>query len=278
MQCLPAPRGPAARLFKTGVWKIAGWVELKPGLRRAPLVGARRPDFYATRSLFLFAVFLAACATKIPVAPVSAASSVPARGPTFLALGDSYTIGEGAAAADRWPVQLAGLVRQQGGDMADPDIIARTGWTTGKLQAAVRAANSPTTYDLVSLLIGVNNQYRGLSQAAYRVKFRQLLAVAARLAGGRFGRVAVLSIPDWGQSPFAQNRDAPRISREIDQFNAVAQDECRRAGVAYVDITPHTRAAAGDASQFATDGLHYTGPQMQRWALQALPVVQGLLQ
>ncbi|MFD1469272.1 SGNH/GDSL hydrolase family protein [Hymenobacter caeli] len=231
------------------------------------------------RLLFVFIVFLAACATKTLVTPVPAAPSVslPAHGATYLALGDSYTIGEGAAEADRWPVQLAQLARQSGLDVQAPDIIARTGWTTGKLQAAVRAAHSPATYGLVSLLIGVNNQYRGLGQAAYRTKFRQLLAEAARLAGGRPGRVVVLSIPDWGQSPFAERRNRVRIGREIDQFNAVAQDECRRAGVAYVDITPATRAAAGDASQFTGDGLHYTGPQMRRWAQQALPVVQGLL-
>lgn len=228
------------------------------------------------RFLILFVALLAACG-KIIIAPVTTSAPVPARGTSYLALGDSYTIGEGAAEADRWPVQLAQLARQSGLDMQAPDIIARTGWTTGKLQAAVRAANSPATYDLVSLLIGVNNQYRGLSQAAYRTKFRQLLAAAARLAGGRFGRVVVLSIPDWGQSPFAEGRDRARIGREIDQFNAVAQDECRQAGVAYVDITPTTRAAAGDAGQFATDGLHYTGPHMQRWAQQALPVVQALL-
>ncbi|WP_245897023.1 GDSL-type esterase/lipase family protein [Hymenobacter nivis] len=229
------------------------------------------------RFLLSFAVFLAACAPKLPVATVSIASSVPASGPAFLALGDSYTIGEGAAAADRWPVQLAGLVRRQGGALADPDIIARTGWTTGQLQTAVRAAHRPATYGLVSLLIGVNNQYRGLSQAAYRAKFRQLLAAAARLAGGRFGRVVVLSIPDWGQAPFAEGRDRAQIGREIDQFNALAQDECRRAGVACVDITPTTRAAAGDASQFTADGLHYTGPHLQGWAQQVLPVVQELL-
>ncbi|MGI4884304.1 MAG: SGNH/GDSL hydrolase family protein [Janthinobacterium lividum] len=202
-----------------------------------------------------------------PVVPVS-----------YLALGDSYTIGEGAAAADRWPVQLAQLAQQTGLGLQAPDIIARTGWTTAELQGAIQASgNHRTDYGLVSLLIGVNNQYRGQGQGQYRTEFRQLLATAVQFAGGRPGRVVVLSIPDWGQAPYAQGRDRDQIGREIDQFNAVARDECRQAGIAYVDITFLTRAAAGDAGQFVADGLHYAGPQMHLWAQQALPVVQGLL-
>jgi lysophospholipase L1-like esterase len=201
------------------------------------------------------------------------ASSIP-----YLALGDSYTIGEGAAAADRWPVQLAALAHAQGLPLAEPDIIARTGWTTAELQETIAASgNHRTDYGLVSLLIGVNNQYRGQSVELYRREFRQLLATAVGYAGGRASRVVVLSIPDWGQTPFAHNRDAGQITREIDEFNAVAQKECQAAGVAYVGITDLTRAATGDPSQFTTDGLHYTGPQMHEWAIRALPVVQGLL-
>jgi lysophospholipase L1-like esterase len=196
----------------------------------------------------------------------------------YLALGDSYTIGEGAPVADRWPVQLATLARNEGLALASPDIIARTGWTTAELQDAIAASgNHRTDYGLVSLLIGVNNQYRGQSVDLYRAQFQQLLATAVGYAGGRAGRVVVLSIPDWGQTPFAHDRDAAQIAREIDQFNAVAQAECQAAGVAYVPITDLTRAAAGDARQFTTDGLHYTGFQMQQWASRALPVVRGLL-
>ncbi len=206
-----------------------------------------------------------------------APAAAPAATMPYLALGDSYTIGEGAAEADRWPVQLAQLARQSGLGLQAPDIIARTGWTTAELQAAIQLAHNPNTYDLVSLLIGVNNQYRGQSQDVYRTEFRQLLATAVRFAGGRAGRVVALSIPDWGQSPYGRGRDQAQISREIDQFNAVAKDECRQAGIAYVDITFLTRAAAGDASQFVSDGLHYSGPQMRLWTQQVLPVVQALL-
>lgn len=195
----------------------------------------------------------------------------------FLSLGDSYTIGESVAPADRWSVQLAGLLRNEGLDVADPDIIARTGWTTAELQDAIAASGNQKTYGLVSLLIGVNNQYRGQSAERYRTEFRALLQTAVRFAGGNANRVFVLSIPDWGASPFAAGRNKTSIAQEIDQFNTVAQDECKQAGVRYVDITPLTRQAAGDATQFASDGLHYSGKQMKQWAEKALPVAKNLL-
>lgn len=233
------------------------------------------------RPLFLIlSILLAACASLRVVSPttMSASPAPNSAAIPYLALGDSYTIGEGAATADRWPVQLASLARAQGLPLAQPDIIARTGWTTAELQAAIAASgNHRTDYGLVSLLIGVNNQYRGQSVALYRAEFRQLLAAAVGYAGGRATCVVVLSIPDWGQTPFAHARDVGQITREIDEFNAVAQQECQAAGIAYVGITDLTRAAAGQASQFTPDGLHYTGPQMRQWASRALPVVQGLL-
>ena len=233
------------------------------------------------RLLPLFFAFLTLCCHSCAVQPQPApAVALPARaGISYLALGDSYTIGEGVGPASRWPVQLAALARQQGVALNPPDIIARTGWTTSELQTAVSAANNQQTYGLVSLLIGVNNQYRGQPLATYRTEFRGLLRTAVRFAGGQPGRVFVLSIPDWGQSPFAQRqgRDIARIAAEIDQFNAVAQDECRQAQVAYVNITSLTRTAAGDATQFARDGLHYAGPQLAQWARLAQPIVQALV-
>lgn len=196
---------------------------------------------------------------------------------TFLSLGDSYTIGERVSEADRWSVQLAGLLRKDNVDVGNPDIIARTGWTTAELQEAIKASGNQKTYDLVSLLIGVNNQYRGQSQDQYGIEFRELLQTATKFAGGKTNRVFVLSIPDWGVSPFAAGSDKARISREIDQFNAIAQKECQKAGIAYVDITPFSRSAAGDTSQFASDGLHYSGKQMKQWAEKALPAAKELL-
>lgn len=196
----------------------------------------------------------------------------------FLSLGDSYTIGESVSANERWNVQLAGMLRQDGIDVADPDIIARTGWTTGELQTAITASGNQKTYDLVSLLIGVNNQYRGQSQDRYRTEFRQLLQTAVKFAGGKTDHVFVLSIPDWGASPFAAGRDKAKIAQEIDQLNAIAQDECQKAGIAYVDITPITLQTVGDDAQFANDGLHYSGKQMRQWAEKVRPVVKRLLQ
>lgn len=221
---------------------------------------------------------LAACARPVSM-PTPISSAPPLAGSTlpFLALGDSYTIGEGETAGHRWPVQLAALARQQGLHLAEPDIIARTGWTTAELQDAIRAANNQKTYCLVSLLIGVNNQYRGQSVALYRTEFRALLATAIGFAGGQPRHVVVLSIPDWGVTPFAHDRDQAQIAQEIDQFNQVAHEECQYADVAFVDITPLTRTADGDKTQFTADGLHYTGAQMQQWARRALPVVQQQL-
>jgi len=145
------------------------------------------------------------------------------------------------------------------------------------LQTAINASGNQKIYSLVSLLIGVNNQYRGQSQDQYRTEFRELLQTATKFAGGKASRVFVLSIPDWGVSPFAAGEDKTRVSREIDQFNAIAQEECQKAGIAYVDITSLSRSAAGDNSQFASDGLHYSGRQMKQWAEKALPVAQALL-
>ncbi|MDF7813340.1 GDSL-type esterase/lipase family protein [Hymenobacter sp. YC55] len=230
------------------------------------------------RALLLLLWIGASCAKPAnDPQPYTTPPTGPATGTTntFLSLGDSYTIGEGVPEADRWSVQLARLAKPEG--VAAPDIIAHTGWTTSELQAAIQASGNQKTYSLVSLLIGVNNQYRGLPVANYRLEFRQLLQKAIQFAGNRPGRVLVLSIPDWGRSPYALGYDQAKISQEIDQFNAVAQAECRQAGIAYVDITGITRSAGNDATQYTSDKLHYSGKHMQQWSLQALPVVQGML-
>lgn len=196
---------------------------------------------------------------------------------SFLSLGDSYTIGERVSEADRWSVQLAGLLRKDGVDVANPDIIARTGWTTAELQDAIKASGNQKKYDVVSLLIGVNNQYRGQSQERYRTEFRELLQTATKFAGGNPEHVFVLSIPDWGASPFAAGQNKASIAQAIDQFNAIANEECGKADIAYIDITPLSRSASGDETQFASDGLHYSGKQMKKWAEEALLIAKELL-
>jgi lysophospholipase L1-like esterase len=193
----------------------------------------------------------------------------------FLALGDSYTIGESVAESQRWPVQLAEKLRASGIDMSDPQIIARTGWTTDELSAAIDAANPQGPYDLVGLLIGVNNQFRGRSDSEYRDQFVALLKRSIAFAGGKAGRVVVLSIPDWGVTPFAKQDSRPpaQVAAEIDRFNAINREETTKAGALYVDVTPISREVPKDDSLVADDGLHPSGKQYTRWADAVLPVV-----
>ncbi len=194
----------------------------------------------------------------------------------FLALGDSYTIGESVAEPDRWPVQVVHLLRETTGlDFAEPEIIAQTGWTTDELAAAVRETKPKGLFDLVTLLIGVNNQYRGRPVDEYREQFAALLATAIDLARDR-EHVIVLSIPDWGVTPFAEGQDRARIGAEIDAFNAVNREEATRAGTQYVDVTPVSREAAANPELVADDGLHPSGQMYRRWAEQVVAVAVGV--
>ena len=190
----------------------------------------------------------------------------------ILALGDSYTIGEGVAEADRWPVRLAAMLRGRGKAVAAPKIIARTGWTTDELSAGIDAARPDSAYDLVTLLIGVNNQYRDRSEDEYRAEFRALLARAVAFAGGRATRVIVVSIPDWGVTPFANGRDRLGIGRAIDRFNAINREEANHAGARYADITTRSRRAAGDESLVVADGLHPSASMYAAWLDVILPI------
>ena len=202
-----------------------------------------------------------------------------AAGLSYLALGDSYTIGESVPEAGRWPRQLAAALRAQGLALDDPRIIATTGWTTDELSAAMDAAEPLGRHDFVSLLIGVNNQYRGWNLGEYRVEFADLLERAIALAGDRPGRVLVLSIPDWGVTPFgrASGRDTAEIARQLDAFNAAAADECAARGVAFVDITPVSRERGAEPGMVADDGLHPSAAMYAEWTRLALPVAQALL-
>lgn len=195
----------------------------------------------------------------------------------FLALGDSYTIGEGVPPDQRWPLQLAGLLQSRGLARLDTQIIARTGWTTAELVAAVRAADPRGPFDLVSLLIGVNNQYRGLPLEQYQLEFKQLLDQAQDFAGGQPGRVLVLSIPDWGCTPFAAGRDRARVAEEIDCFNAVNALETAEAGARYIEITALTRRLADEPTWLAADGLHPSGAQYDQWAELCIPAALAAL-
>lgn len=208
-----------------------------------------------------------------PVIPVD--TSIRAK--TYLALGDSYTIGQSVAADQRFPFYAVGQLFGQNVQMTQAEIIATTGWTTGNLINALNNNPPSKTYDFVTLLIGVNNQYQGRSTGEYRIQFTDLLNRAITYAGGRKTRVFVLSIPDYSVTPFARNLDTARISREIDVFNSINRDITIQSGVAYVDITPISRQALNDPALTATDGLHPSGKQYEKWALLLSPVMKAAL-
>ena len=190
----------------------------------------------------------------------------------YLALGDSYTIGESVPAAYRWPAQLVQQLRRRGIVIDDPYLVAVTGWTTDELATGMDQASLTISYDLVTLLIGVNDEYRGRPAGAYRPAFAALLQRAIQLAGHRPYRVVVVSIPDWGTTPFAQNdkRGVRRIADELDVYNAIARDETSRAGARWVDITVISRQ---HADLVAGDGLHPSSAQYTLWLQAILPVV-----
>lgn len=215
----------------------------------------------------LLAALLVACSSVNGEQPTMSAESQL----SYLALGDSYTIGESVAVGERWPVQLAAALQAQGVAMGEPTIIARTGWTTGELQAAIVSSYHDETYDLVTLLIGVNNQFRGQSLETYRTEFKELLTFAISAAGGRGDHVIVLSIPDWWYTPFGQNANRSEVSAEIDAFNVIGREESTAAGVAFVDITPSTRTALDNADMLAGDGLHPSAAMYAQWVEQVLP-------
>jgi lysophospholipase L1-like esterase len=183
---------------------------------------------------------------------------------TFLALGDSYTIGESVSASESYPVALAGRLGDTGISVM-PTIIARTGWTTADLKnGIVNAGIINNRYDLVSLLIGANNQFQGRSIAEYKIQFTELLVAAINFAHGRKDKVFVISIPDYGYTPFGHN-DQARISEGIDQFNAVNKAEADSMGIKYFDITPISRNGLSDPSLVAGDDLHPSGRQYEQW-------------
>ena len=185
---------------------------------------------------------------------------------TYLALGDSYTIGEQVPASESFPLQLVQLLRADGYQIADPHIVAKTGWTTDELEAGIDKAELLARYDWVTLLIGVNNQYRGRSVDEYQKEFRTLLHRALSFTGNRKDRVLVLSIPDWGVTPFAEGRDRRQIANEIDAYNAAAASICSEENIQFISITDGTREAARDLSLLTGDGLHPAGKEYRRWA------------
>ena len=196
------------------------------------------------------------------------------RGLRLLSLGDSYTIGEQVVAEENFPNQTVGLLRKSGYDFETAEIVATTGWTTDELQQAIDGLQFNPPSDFVTLLIGVNNQYRGRSVENYKLEFDLLLQHAIKLAGGKPDHVIILSIPDWGVTPYAADRDRKKIAEEIDEYNEVNNQIASDYKVNYIDITPLTREAAHDSSLLASDGLHPSGKEYTRWAEKIAEVIE----
>jgi lysophospholipase L1-like esterase len=195
----------------------------------------------------------------------------------FLALGDSYTIGQSVDENQRWPVQLVDTLRSSGLNIEDAEIIAQTGWTTAELMQAIASDDPEGPYELVSLLIGVNNQYRHLDTGEYRVELRELMQIAIQFAGDDAGRVIIVSIPDYGVTPFAQNMDPERIAEEINNFNAIKREESEKLGLYFIDVTPISRMAADDPTLLAEDGLHPSGKMYSEWVKLIFPLALDIL-
>jgi lysophospholipase L1-like esterase len=184
----------------------------------------------------------------------------------FLALGDSYTIGESVPVYQSFPYQTVQLLRKKGMAVHAAEIVAKTGWTTDELMAGIDKTVFEKEYDIVTLLIGVNNQYRGKPADAYAIEFETLLNKAIAFAAGKKKQVFVLSIPDWGATPFAEGRDRKKIATEIDVFNSINKKITESRGITYISITAGTREAPSNPQLVAKDGLHPSGDDYARWA------------
>ncbi len=196
---------------------------------------------------------------------------------TYLALGDSYTIGQSVTPEDSYPFQLTAQLRANKLKAGSPQIVARTGWTTTDLITALSTANLNPKYSLVTLLIGVNNQYQNFDPEAYRRDFDQLVTTAIQFAKGGVKHVYVLSIPDYSVTPFAKDSNTDLIAQQLQQYNAINEGESARLRVNYVNITPISLQAKTDLSLLANDGLHPSGKQYALWVQQLLPKVLGAL-
>ena len=213
--------------------------------------------------LFLFCCLTISCAQKNNI--------------SYLALGDSYTIGEAVSEEQRWPVQLTEKLNEAGIHVDDPLIIAKTGWTTDELQKAIVEKNPKTDYDLVSLLIGVNNQYRGYPIDQYKKEFKELLLQAVAFADGVTTKVFVVSIPNYGVTPFGIEKGEEKIRQELLLYDSIADSISSAYNIPFINITPISEKAKKDSSYIASDQLHPSGKQYSEWVDLILPKVKLML-
>lgn len=215
--------------------------------------------------------------SNMPNQPVDTSKIDSTKKIRYLALGDSYTIGQSVAEGERFPAQTAALLATDNIFISTLQYIATTGWTTQNLINAINNVNPPSNNDIVTLLIGVNDQYQGVDTGTYRTHFIQLLNTSIALAANSRSRVFVLSIPDYSVTPFVSSSDKARVSREIDWFNAINKQVTLQNNVTYVDITLSTRQAASDTSLIAFDGLHPSGKEYKKWAAILAPLIAKAL-
>lgn len=195
---------------------------------------------------------------------------------TYLALGDSYTIGEGVEESERYPNQAVEILKSKNLIFEKPLIIAKTGWTTDELDKGIEAAGiEGKTYDLVTLLIGVNNQYRGRPISDYEIEFQKMVTKAIQFAKGDPKHVLVISIPDWGVTPFAGTRgtDREKIAKEIDDCNAAKERISIQLGVHYIDITQEYRKIGALPEMVVEDKLHPSNLVYKSWSEKLVKVV-----
>ncbi len=221
----------------------------------------------------IFGVFILSCQTNTQVNQQNKMQ----KGLKYLALGDSYTIGEAVSEKERYPHILVEKLKADQLDIEQVKIIATTGWTTTNLKEAIEKENPSADQDLVSLLIGVNNQYQGKEIGLYEKEFEELLKTAIRLAQNNPKRVFVVSIPDYGVTPFAAQRNPTQIAQEIEIYNAMADGICEKYGVAYFDITPISKHAKDDLTLLTSDELHPSGKMYALWVEHMAEGVRKLL-
>jgi lysophospholipase L1-like esterase len=240
------------------------------------------PLLVLTLCMACITISFTGCAKEPPLSSVinlpGDTSTIPSQSQfTYLALGDSYTIGQSVAVEDRYPHLTVAALRQLGITVQTPKYIAQTGWPTSALQAAIAQAEPLGTYDIVTLLIGVNDQYQSVDTNSYRERFNSLLLKSTQLAGGKRQRVFVLSIPDYSATPFVSNEYKDVVRLAIDQFNAINKEITLANGVRYIDITSLTRMAATDVTLLANDQLHYSAKEHQQWAELLAPAIKNVL-
>lgn len=206
------------------------------------------------------------------------AQQMPDKKYSYLALGDSYTIGEGVQPEDNYPNQAIRILNKSTPLFQQPRIVAKTGWTTDELEEAIANAELKENFDFVSLLIGVNNQYRGRSIEEYSEEFEKLLNQALQFAGKKTDHVFVISIPDWSVTPFAKEKHPELITKEIDNFNAVNKKIADKYKVRYIEITIESREAAKDETLIISDRLHPSGKEYAKWATKLADAIYEKIQ